>query len=115
MSVAPKLTLRSSDHTGWHWDPNVQRHVTFKRYADDFAYPVDMIDAIDSGDSLSSVTAVNVYGLTVNSITVSGTTLTVDVKQAGHLVAKVVTTNGDTKEVPLEWRSTDRRDLRVYA
>lgn len=115
MAVAPTLTLRPSDHSNaWLWDPTVNRFVTSKRLADDHAYPIDMVDAIDEGDTLASVVAVNVHGLTVNAITVSGTTLTVDVTQAGHLVAQVTTTNGDIKEVPLEWRTIDRRDLRVY-
>lgn len=115
MATGPKLTLRSRDHEyGWHWDPTVLRWVTYKRYADNHAYPIDLTDMLDSGETGSSVTAVNVYGLTVNSISVSSATLTVDVTNAGHLVARVVTSNSDTFEIPLEFRSTDRRELRVY-
>lgn len=114
MPSGPTLVLPERRRE-WYFDSMRNRWVTVKEWDDDRSYVIDLAGVLDSSETLSSVTAEDVSGVTVNSISVSGTELTVDVTRAGLLTAEITTSASDVIRVPLEFRSTDRQVRDRYA
>lgn len=94
----------------WTWPRN--------RSDETDTYRVDLADMLDSGETCSSVTAVDRDGVTVDSIAVTGAgLLSVTVSDGGNgfLRARVVTSASRILAIPMQWRATYPGASDLYA
>ena len=90
-------------------DPHRGNAVTWvRRYDESDTYTVDLTDYLESGETCSSVTIVDIYGPTIaNEAVTSGGSLSLDVTSGGGTATARIVTSTRTIEIPLQWRLAD--------